>query len=515
MNKISVIIVDDDFSSRNTIKNFLRESRCYFPVSDFSGAAAALVWLRENRADIALCDMNMPNIDGIEFITEALKLCPDMRFLAVSAYSDFRYLRECMVHSVEDYLLKHELTACLLINTLDKIKEKYNITPSPVSPAGAFHIIESGPMFTAEYIRSLASSGAVNFTAGAVIPAVISPDYNGNLFPDHARFPGDAAYAVRDIICSVIDNRFSYLMHMSPSFQFALLLSFDGGENNAALLNRTRSFFLAVRDKALRLLNVTLTIGHYPALLKLEDAMKLFDCLQFIGQRKLYLPEGGFFLLGETEGEFSDRYVLPAYLGEQIKTFADLGDFSALKKCIRGVFAGFLEKRAGRDRVIETCSRLCEIIRAAFPPCGAEEPPVNFDRYEFIGQFEKALSDFVDRVRGQGGAAAPSYSTAVSRTLSYIEEHHAEEISLESCAADVGMSYAHLSRIFKKETSCPFSEYLTRFRVSRAKILLAEKKMPIKQIAGETGFTNYNYFFKVFKEVEGITPVEYADSANQ
>ncbi|MDR0681129.1 MAG: response regulator, partial [Dysgonamonadaceae bacterium] len=105
--KISLIIIDDDLSSRNTIKNYIRTSKCYFVAYDFSDARSALVWLGNHRADIAICDMNMPDIDGIEFITLALRFCPDLRFLAISAYSDFRYLRECMIHSVEDYLLKH------------------------------------------------------------------------------------------------------------------------------------------------------------------------------------------------------------------------------------------------------------------------------------------------------------------------------------------------------------------------------------------------------------------------
>ena len=102
----------------------------------------------------------------------------------------------------------------------------------------------------------------------------------------------------------------------------------------------------------------------------------------------------------------------------------------------------------------------------------------------------------------------------VTRSLSYIESHYRECISLESCAENVGISYTHLSRIFKKETTFSFSEYLNRLRVNKAKILLVENKLPIKKIVEETGFTNYNYFFKVFKDVEGITPVEYTEDAN-
>jgi two-component system response regulator YesN len=43
---------------------------------------------------------------------------------------------------------------------------------------------------------------------------------------------------------------------------------------------------------------------------------------------------------------------------------------------------------------------------------------------------------------------------------------------------------------------------------------LAEKKHPIKEIVELVGFRNYNYFFKVFKDIEGVTPSEYIDFAN-
>jgi YesN/AraC family two-component response regulator len=516
--KISLIIIDDDFSSRNAIKNHLRASRSYFPVNDFSGAASALEWLKSNRADIAICDMNMPNIDGIEFITQSLRLCPDLHFLAVSAYSDFRYLRECMINSVEDYLLKHELTPELLINTLDKIKEKYNMKTHSVSSSNTPHIIESDVLFTENYIRELIADEAVCFPSDAVIPVIISPDYNSEFFPGYAEFSNNIVFALRDIICNVLDNKFSYIMHITNSFQFALILSVNGKGADQTVQNRIKSFFLSVKDKVLRLLNITLTIAWQPKIVNLKDAMDLLGCIQSFREIKLYLSGGNTLVLGETGALFSDKYALPSFVKEQIKTLIEMRDFSTLKDLLRGIFGELSEKHTSRNKVIETCEKLYDTIFSCllslhYP---LTEKTVDFWGYEFIRQFEKAIGDFIDNiVKNAGGETKPAYSTAVSRAVFWIEEHYKEEISLEICAGEVGLSYTHLSRIFKKETTFSFSEYLNRFRLSRAKILLAEKRLPIKQIVEEAGFTGYNYFFKVFKDVEGITPLEYAEGANK
>jgi YesN/AraC family two-component response regulator len=512
--KISLIIIDDDFSSRNTIKNYIRTSACYFVADDFSNARSALEWLKNYRTDIAICDMNMPDVDGIEFITLALRFCPDLRFLAISAYSDFRYLRECMVHSVEDYLLKHELTIELLINTLDKIREKYNMIPGSVLSPGAFHIIEQDAQFTAEHIQNLADNKLINFNIETAIPVIISPDYNDDVFSNRMDFSNNVVFAIKDIISAALDNKYLYIMRMSASFQFALLFSFNEKVADAALQTKMRAIFQLLRDKVLRLLNVTLTIAYSPAPMKLNEAMDILSHAKSFRETKLYSQAGALSILGKSEILFSGKYTLPAYVKEQIKTILEIKDFPALKELIHNTYAEFSRNRISVKKVMEISEKLHGYINST-PRTDAETKKIDFSDFEFIGQFEKAVMNSIDNLdRNAAGEMNPVYSIPVIRALSYIENHYKEIISLESCAEAVGISYAHLSRIFKKETAFSFSEYLSRFRVNKAKMFLAEKKLPIKRIVDATGFTNYNYFFKVFKGVEGITPVEYTEGAN-
>jgi YesN/AraC family two-component response regulator len=501
--KISLIIIDDDFSSRNTIKNYIRTSNYYFVVYDFSDAKSALMWLKNYRTDIAICDMNMPDIDGIEFITLALRFCPDLRFLAISAYSDFRYLRECMIHSVEDYLLKHDLTAELLINTLDKIREKYNMMPYSALSPSTLHIIEQDTQFTTKNIQSLADNKLININIEAVIPAIISPDYNSDVFSNQVDFSHNVVFAIKDIISAVLDNKYLYIMHMSTSFQFALLFSFNEKGTNADIQKKMKALFLLLKDKVLRLLNVTLTIAYSPIPIKLNDAINLLSRTRPFRETKLYSQAGILSVLGKSEILFSNKYTLPVYVKKQIKALLEIKDFPALKELIHNIYAEFSENRISIKKVIEISEKLYNYINS-MPKESKETKKIDFSDFEFIGQFEKAIMNSIDNF---GGNAAdemkPAYSMPVIRALSYIENHYKEIISLESCAENVSISYAHLSRIFKKETAFSFSEYLNRFRVNKAKVFLAERKLPIKQIVDETGFKNYNYFFKVFKGVEG------------
>lgn len=53
-------------------------------------------------------------------------------------------------------------------------------------------------------------------------------------------------------------------------------------------------------------------------------------------------------------------------------------------------------------------------------------------------------------------------------------------------------------------------EYLNQQRVNKAKSLLIRNDISMKEIVEQSGFRNYNYFFKVFKEMVGMTPSAFA-----
>ncbi|GEM_PF-4257793 len=103
-----------------------------------------------------------------------------------------------------------------------------------------------------------------------------------------------------------------------------------------------------------------------------------------------------------------------------------------------------------------------------------------------------------------------SGSHYVQMASSYIDRLYFKNISLEKCAKSIGVNASYLSRIFHHEMKITFSKYLSLVRIRMAKMKIL-KGCPLKQVASECGFVNYNYFFKVFKDVEGITPLGYME----
>ena len=103
-------------------------------------------------------------------------------------------------------------------------------------------------------------------------------------------------------------------------------------------------------------------------------------------------------------------------------------------------------------------------------------------------------------------------SESVRAAIRYMEEYYMEPISLEEIAGYVGVTPQHFSKMFKKELGINYIEWLTNYRMDIAKELLLEGKDAIKEICYQVGYSDPNYFSRIFKKVVGMTPKEYAVS---
>ena len=91
----------------------------------------------------------------------------------------------------------------------------------------------------------------------------------------------------------------------------------------------------------------------------------------------------------------------------------------------------------------------------------------------------------------------------------YIENHYMEDIALQDVAEAMNYSDAYFCKLFKQCFGKSFVTYLTDFRVDRAKEMLADVVINIKDISEKIGYRDSNYFAKVFKRVVGVTPSDY------
>ena len=97
-----------------------------------------------------------------------------------------------------------------------------------------------------------------------------------------------------------------------------------------------------------------------------------------------------------------------------------------------------------------------------------------------------------------------------SQVVRQIEQSYADsDLSPTRIADSLGMSSAYLGRIFRESTQTSISQYLNQTRIRRAEELLRETEQPVETVAGLVGFSNPKYFYVVFKNITGQTPLQY------
>lgn len=93
--------------------------------------------------------------------------------------------------------------------------------------------------------------------------------------------------------------------------------------------------------------------------------------------------------------------------------------------------------------------------------------------------------------------------------LNYIHQHYSEDITRNMLADLVYLNPDYMARLFKNQTHTSIVNYITEYRIQKAKELLNNPDIPIGMVASKVGYGNYSYFSKLFKDITGCTPNEY------
>ncbi|AWK51437.1 DNA-binding response regulator [Clostridium beijerinckii] len=91
----------------------------------------------------------------------------------------------------------------------------------------------------------------------------------------------------------------------------------------------------------------------------------------------------------------------------------------------------------------------------------------------------------------------------------FIKENIETELELEKVASNFSLSVYYFSRTFKEVTGTSYSDYINKCRIDIAKELLSSGKMNVKEVCYKVGYNDPNYFSKVFKKYEGVSPVNF------
>lgn len=213
--------------------------------------------------------------------------------------------------------------------------------------------------------------------------------------------------------------------------------------------------------------------------------------------------QGRKYLLNEGEGVLIAPFTAHAYSGKTDSWFTLFATFAGTIESSIVTMLGnrsviFIEKDQG--------AQIAALIRDVMEKY--ENPPV--DEKSLSADCYRLLMYFVDGVYTRDLIKDPLYEKYVAPVVKEIETNYGQELTVLDLSRQVFITPQYLSRLFGRFLGCSAYEYLTVYRINKAKeFLLTFPRMSVQDIAQRVGFTDTSHFIASFKKMTGLTPLEF------
>ena len=125
------------------------------------------------------------------------------------------------------------------------------------------------------------------------------------------------------------------------------------------------------------------------------------------------------------------------------------------------------------------------------------------------GKLNDLLTLLMESSWHRGNSSNAPKKMDISLVKSFLDEHYKEKLSLESVASHFFIDKHYLARLFKEQYGMTMVTYLQQVRITHAKRMLRFTDKSIEEIGLECGIGELNYFSRVFKKLEGVSPSEF------
>lgn len=522
-----LIIADDEKSIREGMSRGIPWEEWGFTVAGTaSDGLEVLEMIAKDKPDVVLSDIRMPNMDGVELMQYLNQNYPEIKIIIASGYSDFEYLNYSIKNNVTEYLLKptdideFESVFSKIKNLLDKErKQEYNYRQSQ-----NYHLdrVLSDMMLGYESEDSdeidydILKETGINADNCVVI--MLYAEWQPE-FRDETEFNKIRRKIVDRINAMEKHKAYSRFFIGYQDKMMGIMSPVSGQELSEYEIYNCLKNILDV-------LNKEMGIEIYACVSKVcNDRRLLPQCRQQAiaeAHRNSLGPDNriGFYHPVKAKNNlFGDA----VFDNDKIMNCIVSGKGDKADEEIDRVFAVFENADTSEQSYIEnSCLELLFYLSRKSLPYNINFEQVMEDsgfRYDDLrrlvslsakkNMIKKSIAALIDCV-SLAVRAEEKNSNLAKRIKDYVDsEYLCNHISLEYIANKVNKSSAYVSRLFKDEYGCNFSEYITSKRLEKSKEMLADKSIKIYEIAQNTGYADVSNFIKVFKKKYGISPGDY------
>ena len=537
MNEIKVFLVEDEMVIRRGIKNSIDwEKEGYIFCGEASDGELAYPMIIKEKPDILITDIRMPFMDGLELCKLVKKELPNIKIVILSGYDEFDYAKEAIRLGVTEYLLK-PISSGKLLEALNGVsesirreKEDKDLVRKYMEEMRENTEHEKQKFFEQMIAGNLSMADALeigkkyemNLSAGM---------YNLLLFRftlgeenrKSGELLGEAEYAIEKLT-----ERLEYVFEFQRGVEgWAFLLMADNEEQMSERVKElskdleeimknysTIAYFGGIGQPVARLRELEESFREAERALAARFTMELNRIISVedirMAQNVDTLDDIEITSFGEIE---KTRTMLEKFLNngaeDEIDEFVDVYINELPEENLKSVL---MRQYIIMDAYIVMMS-FCEKIEGIEGEMQAqsEELKNSMKTIQTLEEIKNYIRMLLKKIIGvRDTISGRRYSDIIEIAKDQIRKTYmSDEISLNTIAAEVGMSPSYFSSIFSKEMGKTFVEYLTEIRMDRAKELLMCSSMKTSEIGYEVGYKDPHYFSYIFKKTQNCTPKEF------
>lgn len=490
---ISTIIVDDEILSRIGIQTFLEGEEGIQVLGIFGTAEEGMEFLRRTWVDIVITDIEMAEINGLEFIQMIRKEDVADGVIIVSCHDDFAYAQEAISKGTDSYLLKYSLSKETLVEEVRKVYQKHRNNRMDVSSRKK---VFSEPAVLIE--NGIYQIGVLRVKAGDIQGEELEKQLDGSML----------VHLLDEIV-----SRYQMGTLFSPyNKELFILFQYEKGSAPEARRQQLCDNLSAITKNMQQYISGSILYGISEEYTELAQTREQYTQAAAAIEMSFYDKKKDIFAWRKMDEAYQMKSFKAEGFGEMgwLKAFeTELGD------CLQKAYFQHVTIQTLKEQLIGQISQL--IFHIMQEHCYSEMLKKKWNsEIMFISAIssardvtvlQKRLLEMMEEFRRD--IYSELENDELSNAFSCIEQNLNEKISLQELADMCCMSVPSFCKKFKERTGMTLVQYMNGKRIEKAKQLLKNKNYSLWEVAELAGFSNANYLIRVFKKVTGQTVSEY------
>ena len=491
-------------------KNFSEEIKIY---TALSGTEAIEIVMKEN-IDIIFMDINMPGLNGLETVSVITKLKPNTVVVILSAFDRFQYAQEAMNLGAYKYITK-PVNRNVVIETIkgamDLVDQKKGKLSADIELHKKLDMVS--PMIENDFIYACIFNNEKSIDLDSYLEYFNLSD-NPWLFCCF-EFPNinsenqyDTYLKIHDLLNSEHRCLVSSFMMNRITVYVPIFSSYPDEQEVQELIKKLYTNLCY---------NISAGIRSGVSRIYSDKTQLQATYNEALSALNKVSSTGGIIFAGSELSETKKTHSNSSEFRTQILNKLLLGDRNGVKTFLEMYVTELVSEQIPLDKIKNSLFELMVTANNS-----TKESCKNFTNETFDNAFSilssendiAMLKEYVQKVLFEcvhviQNEKSQDTNPTIQKVIDYVDSHLSEDISLEQMADYSGVSSFYLSKLFKEEKGVTFINFISDKRLEKARQLLSDTELSIKEITAEVGYNDQNYFSRIFKNKYGISPKEY------